>query len=170
MVFRNEQGGHNPGSCFVISPRGLLMRCMTVCLMDLGMVGNRFRWEGGRGTEAWVQERLNTVIATLEWLELFEDAAVCNLLTLTSDHPRLFTWCWQSSTPRPNRRTFSESQAAAPTAVEMGGAHFSKFGWRITTLHRLGPLAEYSRLESELPVTTCLGRNFWAAEIEAIGG
>nr|GMD63475.1 uncharacterized protein LOC109159798 [Ipomoea batatas] len=101
MVFRNEQGAHNPGSCFVIS-EGFTDALHDCRLMDLGMVGNRFRWERGRGTEVWVQERLDRVIATLEWLELFEDAAVCNLLTLTSDH-RAIHLVLESSTPRPTR-------------------------------------------------------------------
>ncbi|XP_031090962.1 uncharacterized protein LOC115995954 [Ipomoea triloba] len=40
-------------------------------LFDMGMRGNQFTWERGRGTDAWVEERLDRVVASIEWADLF---------------------------------------------------------------------------------------------------
>ncbi|XP_019189996.1 PREDICTED: uncharacterized protein LOC109184450 [Ipomoea nil] len=57
---------------------------------DLGMLGGRFTWERGRGTDSWVEERLDRAVATVEWAELFEEAIVRCLLTLSSDHCAIY--------------------------------------------------------------------------------
>ncbi|XP_031106146.1 uncharacterized protein LOC116010776 [Ipomoea triloba] len=59
-------------------------------LLDMGMRGNQFTWERGRGTESWVEERLDRVVASIEWAELFEEAVVYNSYTLSSDHCAIF--------------------------------------------------------------------------------
>ncbi|XP_019176759.1 PREDICTED: uncharacterized protein LOC109172055 [Ipomoea nil] len=55
-------------------------------LNDLGMTGGRFTWVKGRGTVAWVEERLDRAVATTDWLELHDGARVENIYSNCSDH------------------------------------------------------------------------------------
>ncbi|XP_031131672.1 uncharacterized protein LOC116033057 [Ipomoea triloba] len=55
-------------------------------LSDLGMVGYQFTWERGRGTDRWVEERLDRAVGTLDWCVAFNEATVHNIHTLSSDH------------------------------------------------------------------------------------
>ncbi|XP_031108695.1 uncharacterized protein LOC116013186 [Ipomoea triloba] len=54
------------------------------------MTGNRFTWEKCRGTDAWVEERLDRVVANLDWTDLYSEASVLNILTATSNHCATF--------------------------------------------------------------------------------
>lgn len=40
-------------------------------LADLGFVGEKFTWERSRGIDRWVQERLDRVLANIEWKKVF---------------------------------------------------------------------------------------------------
>lgn len=59
-------------------------------LSDLGYTGEKFTWERARGTEGWIQERLDRGLSTKEWLELFPDAEVRVLEVSISDHMPLY--------------------------------------------------------------------------------
>lgn len=59
-------------------------------LIDLGMVGYPFTWERGRGTEAWVEERLDRAMASPVWKHNFGNASVNNIATIHSDHSAIF--------------------------------------------------------------------------------
>lgn len=59
-------------------------------LNDLGFTGNEFTWERFRGSEAWVQERLDRGLANSQWQHLFPNAEVKVLEVSTSDHLPLF--------------------------------------------------------------------------------
>ncbi|XP_074323065.1 uncharacterized protein LOC141660009 [Apium graveolens] len=55
-------------------------------LFDLGFIGKKFTWEKSRGTNGWVQERLDRGVATQSWRRLFPDAVVRVLDVAPSDH------------------------------------------------------------------------------------
>ncbi|XP_019157985.1 PREDICTED: uncharacterized protein LOC109154706 [Ipomoea nil] len=78
-----KRGPHPQPTALIEGFNDSLMDCQ---LFDLGMEGSRFTWEKGRGTEAWVEERLDRAVATPSWLDIYETAVVRNLLTLESDH------------------------------------------------------------------------------------
>lgn len=59
-------------------------------LFDLGMRGRQYTWERGNGTEHWVEERLDKVVAWAEWCNLFPQATVFNHDVITSDHTAIF--------------------------------------------------------------------------------
>ena len=59
-------------------------------LHDLGMKGYLFTWEKSRGTDNWVEERLDRALATQSWLSCFDNACVFNLETPSSDHSAIF--------------------------------------------------------------------------------
>ncbi|XP_073136860.1 uncharacterized protein [Henckelia pumila] len=50
-------------------------------LFDLGMKGHRFTWERSRGTPYFVEEKLDRILATSSWSEIFNAAKVLNLDT-----------------------------------------------------------------------------------------
>ena len=55
-------------------------------LADLGFRGYRFTWRNGRYGVAFVEERLDRFVATLEWRELFPKATVHQLAVAYSNH------------------------------------------------------------------------------------
>ncbi|CAH9113540.1 unnamed protein product [Cuscuta epithymum] len=59
-------------------------------LFDLGAQGRFFTWEKGRGTENWVEERLDRAVAEADWCLLYPYAVVRNMEVLTSDHSAIF--------------------------------------------------------------------------------
>lgn len=59
-------------------------------LIDLGFVGNEFTWERSRGTELWIQERLDRGLATQSWRNIFPHSEIQVLDVSTSDHLPLF--------------------------------------------------------------------------------
>ncbi|XP_019150115.1 PREDICTED: uncharacterized protein LOC109146918 [Ipomoea nil] len=79
-------------------------------LVDLSMVGSRFTWEKGRGTETWVEERLDRAVTTTDWLDVFEEAVVYNLLTMSSDHNALVLDV-EARTVRASKRSFKFESA-----------------------------------------------------------
>ena len=64
---------------------------MDACgLMDIGMEGYEFTWERHRGTENWVEERLDWALASSSWITMFGRARVFNVPVHTSDHSAIF--------------------------------------------------------------------------------
>lgn len=59
-------------------------------LEDLGFRGDIFTWERARGTERWVQERLDRGLSMKKWREMFPAAEVHIHEVSTSDHLPLF--------------------------------------------------------------------------------
>lgn len=47
-------------------------------------------WERGRGTEEWVEERLDMAVGSMEWNALYEEAKLLNINTFNSYHNALF--------------------------------------------------------------------------------
>lgn len=54
--------------------------------MDLGFTGIIFTWERSRGSERWIQERLDRGLANRQWKDLFPMAEITVLDVSTSDH------------------------------------------------------------------------------------
>nr|GMD79921.1 uncharacterized protein LOC109152193 [Ipomoea batatas] len=55
-------------------------------LFDLGLEGCQFTWERGRGTDRWVQEKLDRVLVTGDWRDEFGGARAWSLEGGSSDH------------------------------------------------------------------------------------
>ncbi|XP_072075672.1 uncharacterized protein [Arachis hypogaea] len=82
--------------------------------LDLGMVGRPFTWSNRRRGQELIQERLDRVLATLEWCESYPTATVFRLQEDSSDHAPLLLdsnppmektkcrfkfqekWCWNA--------------------------------------------------------------------------
>lgn len=60
---------------------------ITECgLQDLGFNGSEFTWEKSRGTDTWIQERLDRRFANQGWKDLFPSAKITVIEVSTSDH------------------------------------------------------------------------------------
>lgn len=59
-------------------------------LIDIGYTGEKYTWERSRGTDRWIQERLDKGLTNKGWMELFLGAEVRVLDVSTSDHMPLF--------------------------------------------------------------------------------
>ncbi|XP_019163090.1 PREDICTED: uncharacterized protein LOC109159433 [Ipomoea nil] len=105
-------------------------------LIQIPMIGYQFTWEKGEGTEDWIEEKLDRVVATDEW-EVVEEA-------------------WGHGVEDLQARV----ERCGVKLQKWGGNRFHKFGKRIASLKkqqlncrgRLSPqaLADFHRLESEL--------------------
>ncbi|XP_019167807.1 PREDICTED: uncharacterized protein LOC109163512 [Ipomoea nil] len=61
-------------------------------LQDIPFGGHQFTWVKSRGTSRMIQEKLDRILASESWLDLFEGARAQSLPTLYSDHlPLVFT-------------------------------------------------------------------------------
>ncbi|XP_060964189.1 uncharacterized protein LOC133033466 [Cannabis sativa] len=60
---------------------------VTEChLIDMDLRGYPFTWEKGKGTENWVEVRLDRALISQEWQGLFPSASLHNLEVSVSDH------------------------------------------------------------------------------------
>ncbi|XP_074342053.1 uncharacterized protein LOC141679451 [Apium graveolens] len=76
----------------------------TVCgISDLPMEGYPYTWERSRGTERWVQEKLDRVFVNEGCKSLFPTNKVYNLIAPSSDHSAIFL---QVSVWRPVARNY----------------------------------------------------------------
>ena len=84
ILSSNEKNGGN------LRPMGAMMKFRQTLLhyglVDLGFNGYRFTLRNGRGGAAFVEERLDKVVATLEWREMFPRTKVRHIPTSYSDH------------------------------------------------------------------------------------
>lgn len=59
-------------------------------LYDIDLKGYPYTWERGRGTDSWVEIRLDRAVADRTFMNLFTGAKLTNLEISTSDHCLVF--------------------------------------------------------------------------------
>lgn len=84
VVTRNDKKGGDP------YPRTLIEGFNEVLeetgLIDMELIGHQFTWERSRGKPGWMEVRLDRVVTTEAWLDLFPMPKLYNLEGSTSDH------------------------------------------------------------------------------------
>ncbi|XP_074352813.1 uncharacterized protein LOC141691964 [Apium graveolens] len=75
-----------------------------VGLVDMDMVGYQYTWERGRGTENWIEMRLDRVLTSDSWLDVFPLAKLYSLEGSPSDHAAIFLEPKRRSTENRRRR------------------------------------------------------------------
>ncbi|XP_031107282.1 uncharacterized protein LOC116011973 [Ipomoea triloba] len=88
LLFQHEKRGGNPHPDNLL--RGFGEAIADCGLAQLPMRGYQFTWERGKGTENWMEERLDKVLAVPDWCDVLPYATVTNILTRTSDHSALY--------------------------------------------------------------------------------
>nr|GLL29384.1 uncharacterized protein LOC109162272 [Ipomoea trifida] len=66
-----------------------ILRCG---LNKLQFFGHQLTWEHGKGTPNWVAERLDRILASETWMDLFSNAKASSCETPVSDHLPLILW------------------------------------------------------------------------------
>ena len=66
-------------------------------LMDLALIGSPFTWEIGRGTENWVQEKLDRAFVCIKWKYIFPYVKVKTIEVSVSDHLPIFLQVYNNS-------------------------------------------------------------------------
>uniref|UniRef100_A0A803QEK6 Reverse transcriptase domain-containing protein n=1 Tax=Cannabis sativa TaxID=3483 RepID=A0A803QEK6_CANSA len=83
----DKRGGNNYPDWLL---RGFQQAVNDCELQDLELIGHPFTWEKGRGTDQWIEVRLDRALCTKNWLDLFPLAKLYNLELSTSDHCPIF--------------------------------------------------------------------------------
>ncbi|XP_031120574.1 uncharacterized protein LOC116023707 [Ipomoea triloba] len=164
LLFQYEKRGGNP------HPESLLRGFGEVVddcgLIQLPMRGYQFTWERGRGTEEWMEERLDKVLARADWCNSLPEASVTNILTRNSDHSALFlgvkgsarivggtarrfrfemAWAYYEGCRQQVEVAWHEGRSAGLLGclqhcgnklLNWGGDHFHKFGDKIKNMRR----------------------------------
>lgn len=103
MVSMDEKRGGRPQAKFLLDS---FLQTINECgLSDLGFIGEKFTWERFRGTDKWIQERLDRGLENSNWRELFPSAEVHVLEVSTSDHLPLCI-CLNKQVYQPKERRF----------------------------------------------------------------
>ena len=59
-------------------------------LINMRVIGHPFTWEKGRGNDKWIEEKLDRIMVTKLWWDLFSITRTWNLEASYSDHSPLF--------------------------------------------------------------------------------
>lgn len=59
-------------------------------LIDMNIIGHQFTWERSRGSENWIETRLDRVLTNERWTNLFSRSKLYNLEGSPSDHSPIF--------------------------------------------------------------------------------
>lgn len=68
-------------------------------LIDIELVGYPFKWWRGRGTDRAVEGRLDRAIAIADWLSLFLEACLRNLMASITDHNLILLYLVDAAWP-----------------------------------------------------------------------
>ena len=76
---------------------------------DMGYVGPKFTWCNRRSDEERIRLRLDRVLTTVDWMELYRTSRVFHIVDSTSDHCALLLTDQQASPIRGKRRFHFEA-------------------------------------------------------------
>uniref|UniRef100_A0A803PDL7 Reverse transcriptase domain-containing protein n=1 Tax=Cannabis sativa TaxID=3483 RepID=A0A803PDL7_CANSA len=87
VLSQADKKGGRPYPSWLIDGFHETLQACNLC--DLEMRGHPYTWEKSRGTDRWIEARLDRAIASQLWLDLFPLAILHNLEVSTSDHSPL---------------------------------------------------------------------------------
>ena len=106
ILSSNEKNGGN------LRPMGAMMgfqQTLLHCgLVDLGFNGYRFTWRNSRVGSTFVEERLDRVVATSEWREMFPRTKVRHIPASYSDHYPILMDMGPPTQPNQRRHKFQQ--------------------------------------------------------------
>lgn len=79
----------------------MLFNCLNYCqLIDLGFNGSKYTWRNKRRWDSLIIERLNRIVANVEWLNIYPEAHVTHLPRTHSDHCLLLLTLQNKNSPK----------------------------------------------------------------------
>ncbi|XP_031091035.1 uncharacterized protein LOC115996030 [Ipomoea triloba] len=172
LLFHHEKRRGNPHPDALL--RGFGEAVDDCNLFQLPLKGYQYTWERGKGTENWMKERLDKVLVNESWNTLQDGAYVENILTRSSDHSAMFL-CVNDGIRRRGvgRRDFKFEMAwlhdeGCRNVVE-NAWHDGRLEWLLPCLRLCGErglhdpasLAEFKRIEDQLPRLEAQEDTFW---------
>lgn len=73
----------------------------TSYLRDFAFSGYQFTWDRSKGTPQWVEAKLDRILATDTWCDLFPNARADSVTTAKSDHMPLYLQILPPTIPNP---------------------------------------------------------------------
>ncbi|XP_030508978.2 uncharacterized protein LOC115723633 [Cannabis sativa] len=84
VISQSDKRGGNPYPTWLIDGFGNMLEDCN--LVDMDLCGYPYTWEKGRGTQAWIQVRIDRALVSPSWFHVFPSAKLINLEVSTSDH------------------------------------------------------------------------------------
>ncbi|WJX92273.1 hypothetical protein P8452_73938 [Trifolium repens] len=84
LLSQEDKLGHNPHPNWLFS--GFRSAVNDCDITDIQLEGHRFTWIKSRGSSHVIEERLDRAMASSDWLALFPEVKLTNLLASHSDH------------------------------------------------------------------------------------
>ena len=88
IVAQSDKRGGAPYPNWLVE--GLNETLTAAGLTDMNIIGHQFTWERTRGTENWIETRLDRVLTNEDWVEWFPLSKLYNLEGSPSDHSPIF--------------------------------------------------------------------------------
>ncbi|KAM6549548.1 hypothetical protein CsatB_021224 [Cannabis sativa] len=89
-------------------------------LEDMDLVGHPFTWEKGRGTDNWIESRLDRALVNSLWTQVFSLASLFNLEFSSSDHCPLWLETEVKQVFHPNKKfKFENAWLKEPMCYEI---------------------------------------------------
>lgn len=102
ILHEKEKRGRLPHPSWLI--RGFKETVETCGLRDFPFDGHQFTWEKSRGTPNWVEEKLDRILVSDGWLDVFGEAKATSLEASQSDHIPIILWPVPSIFTRPGKK------------------------------------------------------------------
>lgn len=97
-----EKKNSNPHPNWLLNGFNQAIECSG--LSDFEFQGSQFTWEKGRGTDRWVREKLDRILVSDSWLNMFKNAKAISFEAPSSDHLPLALWPNPVTRSRRHRR------------------------------------------------------------------
>ncbi|XP_058784685.1 uncharacterized protein LOC131659521 [Vicia villosa] len=96
-------------------------------LVDIPIEGYQFTWVKSRGTEHMIEERLDRALTDTDWLQLFPNAKLLNLIASHSDHSLIMLDC----EPKPHVKRKFTFRFENKWLSEDGIKKIAQDGWKV---------------------------------------
>lgn len=87
LCHEDKRGGRRYPNWLIQGFQTVLEKCN---LHDVDLVGYRYTWERGKGTDDWMEIKLDRVLVSTNFINTFAEMRASNLEISTSDHSPLF--------------------------------------------------------------------------------
>lgn len=88
--YPEEKSGNTPHPQWLF--RGFNEAIDNCGLKEVNFDGYQFTWERSRGSSQWIEEKLDRILASDTWFEMFNEAKACSFEAPASDHRPLALW------------------------------------------------------------------------------